>query len=205
MTRIARLWIGFSVVLMSFAACGSATVAPTTPAPVAASPTLTPGPRPTAHNSGPVDAVTEAYETAISTGLIGELGFFACVYGGADANQFSDMFAGISLLALASSGVSPEDFTTAFGTAFDGFQAAETSRSGDSAVVHVSVRVTFAPDIGKLRELMQRGLTTSGSQIDDTVIDAIVLDFVNRTAPARTIEHDVAVTRYGGGWHVCAP
>lgn len=200
--RLAALALG--ALILSLTACGPAGVLPPTATPVAATATPVPSAAATARDTGPVDAVTTAYEAALAAGLPAQLRFFACVYGGAEANQFSDLFAGLAILALTSSGVSADEFAAAFGTSFDAFEASEKSRTAYTAIVHVSVRVTLTPDINKLREMMRRGATDLGSQFDEAAIDAALNAIIGSAHVARTIEHDVEVTQDEGSWLACA-
>ena len=173
-----------------------------TPSP---SPTLAATPTAVIADTGPVDAVTRSYNSAVAGGLAAQLDFFSCVYGGAEANQFSELFTGLGLLALVSSGVDSQEFSSAFGTSFDGFEASETSRVGNTAVVHVRVTVTLAPDLDKLRELMGRGIATNGSTFDTAAIDAAIASLLGEAQASKLVEHDVDVVGEGEEWVACAP
>lgn len=197
-----------AIVIATVMACGpgpaprASDIRPTSPTlrPTATAPVADTGPV----DTGPVDAVTRSYNSAVAGGLAPQLDFFGCVYGGAEANRFSELFTGLGLLALATSGVDSAEFSAAFGTSFDGFEAVETSRSGNTAVVHVRVVVTLAPHVDKLRELMGRGIATNGSTFDTAAIDAAIDSLLGEAQGSKLVEHDVEVVREGEGWVTCA-
>src|SRR5437762_13970203 len=106
-------------------------------------------------DNGPVDAVTSVFQAAQAGGMLQQLEFLACVTGGADATQFSVLLGNLDVLALASSGIDPDDYWGALGTSFDEFDATEISRAAVEARVSVRFKMKTDPDIARLREIMR--------------------------------------------------
>jgi hypothetical protein len=168
------------------------------------SPSTTPSSAPT--DSGPVDAVTTAYQSAVAGGFSDQLTFFGCVYGGSGANKFTNLFAGLSVLALSESGVDPGEFQSAFGTSFDHFSATELSRGANTATVELSVDVSLRPDLPKLRLLLHGRQSSSAAPTatDDPAIEAALQALLaNATTPTPVRGH-LNVTYQGGHWVACA-
>jgi hypothetical protein len=197
-----------SVTALSLVACGGGgeAAAPAGSVTVADS-AVSADPVTVADRTGPTDAVTAAFEAAESGGLPKRIELFACLLGGEGSGQFSGLVGSLSTLALAASGIEPDEFFAAFRTSLEDFEAAETSRSGNRAVVHVSVKVTLVPDLEALRNLMKRNAADRGTSDDatiDTAIDAALGGLLQLPFEA-VLEHDVSVVKADGKWHACAP
>jgi hypothetical protein len=196
-----------SAAILSLAGCGPSAADPATPGNLAtpaaqATPTSSATP---ADAGAPVAAVTAAFEAAMAGGLLEQLEFFACASGGTGSSEFIDLFGRLGELALATSGIDPDEFWAAFGTSHDDLNVVETSRSGDRAVVHLSAEVTVTPDVATLREMMRRNIEDRGEPVDDATIDAIVSGLVGQLPMAATIDQDVTVDRTDGEWLACVP
>jgi hypothetical protein len=190
--------LGAALVLLAACAPAAANLGTPTASAVPANPaTIAPT------DSGPTDAVTAAFHTAMAGGKPEQLNFLACVAGGSDAIEFSGLFGGLAELALAASGTDANEYWAAFATSFEDFTAVERSRSGDQAVVHVSVLVRITPNIAKLRDMMRRNHDGPGNQTDDAAIDAIINKLVGRMQLDKVVEHDMTATRSNGAWLVC--
>ena len=154
----------------------------------------------------PVGSVTAAFEAARSGGLIKQMDFFSCIYSnGLVTGALSGAFAGLSRDAIAATGVDVDEFLGAFGSSFADFKATETSRTGDRAVVHLSVKVTLTADMGKLRDILKRYAAAQGLQVDDATIDAAINRQIGGSSQSQVMEHDVTVIERGGKWSVCDP
>ena len=196
-----RLVISVTVTatLLLFSACAPAAPAATpTASPVAI---VTPSPTPT--DSGPVDAVTNAFQAAQTGGMLQQLDFVACVMGGPDATQFSELFGTLAELALATSGVDPDEYWSAFGVSWADFEAIEIHRSGDRAQVSVRFRMGIEPDIAKLREMMRASLEERGRPVDEVAINSLVDRLIGQMVLDQVVENDVTVVRLDGAWHAC--
>lgn len=177
------------------------------PAPEASAPTpvatVSATPSPSLLDSGPADAVTEAFTTAKAGGMPAQIDFLACVAGGEDATMFGTLFGGLAELALVLSGVDPEAYWTAIGLSFDDFSANETDRTGDQATVNVRMTMSIDPDTAALRELMQASLPDTDPEFDDARVDAIIERLINFQGLPRSIDQDITVTRSAGTWNAC--
>jgi hypothetical protein len=154
----------------------------------------------------PIGSVTAAFEAAKSGGLLKQMDFFSCIYsGGLTTGAMSGAFAGLSKEAIAATGVDVDEFLGAFGSSFADFTATETSRTGDRAVVHLSVKVTLTADMGKLRDILKRYAAAQGLQLDDATIDAAINRQIGGPSQSQVMEHDVTVIERDGKWSVCDP
>jgi hypothetical protein len=196
----ARAFVLFLATVMVSGACAAAAPAATsTPRPV---PTITPSPAPT--DTGPADAVSNAFGAALAGGMTQQLDFLACVAGGTEDLQFSTLFGGLAELALVSSGVDPDAYWSALGTSMSDFSATEVSRTEEDARVSVTFTLAIKPDAEKLRDLMRANLIKQGRPVEEGAIDDLVDRLIGRTQVDHVIESDVTVTHSGGAWTFCA-
>jgi hypothetical protein len=137
--------------------------------------------------------------------MLQQLEFLACVTGGADATQFGVLLGNLDVLALATSGVDPDDYWDAFAISFDQFDATEVSRAGDEARVNVRLKMKIDPDIARLRQMMRASQKDRGRPIDDTAIEALVDRLIGPLRLDRIVQEEVTVSRLGGAWQFCAP
>jgi hypothetical protein len=194
---LALVLLGAAALLIAACSAAPSAVTPTPSALITASPAHSPA------DSGPVDAVDRAYQAARGGGMTEQLDFIACVAGGSDAVEFGVLFGGLAELALATSGIDPDDYWDALRPTISDLSAVERSRSGASALVHVTVRVALDPDLARLREMMRAGLEARDEPIDDAAIDAIVSRLAGRLGIDRLVERDLTVTQAGGEWTAC--
>jgi hypothetical protein len=185
--------------ILFMAACAPAAPS-TTPT---ASPAASATPSSTPSDSGPTDAVTSAFRRAQAGGVLRQLDFLACVAGGADATQFSVLFGTLTELALATSGIDPDEYWRSLGASWPEFEATEISRSGEQAQVSVRLKMAIDPDIVKLREMMRASLQERGRPVDEAAIDAVIDSLVGDIASDQVVENDVTVVRRDGIWRAC--
>src|SRR4029079_10970531 len=116
----------------------------------------------------PVGGVAFAIEAAKSGGTLKAMDLVTCLTtGGATGGAFSGLFGGITGDAFTKAGITPDDLTSAWKISFENLQATERSRSGNTATVHVTVKVTSEVDPGKMRELVKKFGKTQGIVPDD--------------------------------------
>ena len=137
--------------------------------------------------------------------MLQQLELLACVTGGADATQFVGLLGNLDVLALAASGVDPDDYWDAFAISFDELDATEVSRGGDEARVNVRFKMKIDPDIARLRQMMRANQSDRGRPIDDAAIDALVDRLIGPLRVDRILHEEVPVSRLAGAWLFCAP
>lgn len=194
---------------MVYSGLGIVLAAACSPVAPAATPTATivvtasPSPSPSPSDSGPADALRNAFEAAQSGGMTQQLDFLACLGGGTEDLEFSTLFGGLAELALVSSGVDPDAYWSALGTSLSEFNATEINRSGDEALVTAQLRLAIKPDAGKLRDLMRASLEERGRPVDEGALNDLVDRLIGRTQIDRVIESDVTVIYADGAWKFC--
>jgi alpha-tubulin suppressor-like RCC1 family protein len=153
----------------------------------------------------PVGGVTAAIEAAKSGGTLKAMDLVTCLTtGGAAGSAFSGLFGGITGDAFAKAGITPDDLTSAWKISFENLQATERSRSGTTATVHVTVKVTSEVDAGKMRELVKKFGATQGIVPDDATIDAAIqAKLAGQMKMSETIDKDLTVVQQGDTWVAC--
>jgi alpha-tubulin suppressor-like RCC1 family protein len=175
--------VALSLAAIIVAACGSSPTAPT----------------------DPVGGVAVAFETAKSGGILKQFDLVTCLSsGGALGNSFSGLFGGLTGDALAAAGISADDLSGAWKLSFDDLKTTQTSLSGTTATVHVSVKVTSEVDAGKLRDLVKKYGATQGIVPDDATIDAAIqAKLGGQLKMSETIDKDISVVQQDGKWVAC--
>ena len=160
------------------------------------------GPGAAADLTTPTGGVTAAFEAAKAGGLLKQMDFFGCVFSGG-AGLFTGFLGALSADAIAASGIDPDEFLGAFSSSFSDFKVTETSRSGDRAVVHLSVKISLDVDRGKVRDLIKRYAETQGLSITDAQIEAAMTRQFAGLPGSEVLEHDVDAVLRDGTWHAC--
>jgi alpha-tubulin suppressor-like RCC1 family protein len=172
----------FCAAVFAFAACGSGITNPV----------------------DPVGGVAAAFDIAKAGGALKAMDLVGCLTtGGAVSSAFSGLFGGLTGAQLATYGITADDVNAAFKISFDNLQTSEVSRSGDTATVHVNVKVTTAIDPGKLKELIKKYGASQGVVPDDATIDAQIQRLGGQLTQSETITKDIRVVQQDGKWVAC--
>ncbi len=158
----------------------------------------------TANPVDPVGGVAAAFDAARSGGVLKQMDLVTCLTtGGAIGSAFSGLFGGFTGDALAQAGISSDDLSAAWKISFDNLQTTETSKSGETATVHVTVKVASAIDAGRMRDLMKKYLASQGVVPDDATLDAALAKIVAQSSQSETITNDISVVQQNGTWVAC--
>jgi hypothetical protein len=152
-----------------------------------------------ANQSDPAGAVKAALEAAQSGG-IAKLSEFACA---ASKDEVANMFSGAGGGSLAGLGISGDDVAGAMKIEFKDIQTSEKSRTGDSAVVHITGTTNITFDAAKLRDLMKKVMEGQGQTIDDATLDTMIASMTTGLGQSQAMDSDVKVVQEGGKWVIC--
>jgi alpha-tubulin suppressor-like RCC1 family protein len=186
------MWRRLQVLLMAFvavmAACGGGAGSITKPV-------------------DPVSAVSAAVDIANASGTLVKLDLATCLSTGFSTSGgvfAGGLFGSLTTDQLNRIGITSAAINDAWQIRFDGLSVKELSRSGDSAQVHVDVKITTTIDPVKLRELAKKYAATTGVVPDDATIDAAISARLGgQFAQSATISRDIKVTQTVGGWVAC--
>ena len=153
-----------------------------------------------ANQSEPAGAVRAAMDATQSGGIV-KLTEYACA---ARKSEIATLFGGESVGSLTALGIDPNEIFGAVKFEFKDVQTAEKSRSGDSAVVHLSATMNVAIDGTKMRDVMKRVMEAQGQSIDDATLDMAVAAMTSQVAQPQTLDEDVTVVQEGGKWLICS-
>jgi hypothetical protein len=86
---------------------------------------------------------------------------------------------------------------------FKDLQTTEKSKSGTTAVVHVTGTSTITFDPAKMREIVKKVLAAQGQPADDATIDVALNAMGSQLTQTQTLDEDVNVVQEGGKWLLC--
>lgn len=156
------------------------------------------GGAPAANANEPAGAVKAAFDAAQSGG-IAKLADFACAK---NKDDIADMFGG-GASQLGALGVDPNDVFDAMKIEFKDVQTTEKSKSGTSAVVHVTGSATVTLDPAKMREVLKGVLAAQGQPVDDATIDIAMNAMGSQLSQTQPMDEDINVVQEGGRWVLC--
>lgn len=148
----------------------------------------------------PASAVKSALDAAQSGG-IAKLADYACA---AKKDDITGLFGGEDVGSLTSLGLSADEVFGAMKMEFKDVQTAEKSKSGDSAVVHVSGTMVITLDPAKMRELMKKAMQAQGQPVDDATLDLVISQMAGSLTQSQPLDEDVTVIQEGGKWVICS-
>ena len=151
------------------------------------------------NQSEPAGAVRSALDAAQSGG-IAKLADYACEAKKAD---ITSLFGGEGVGSLAALGIDPNDVFNAMKMEFKDIQTTEKSKSGDSAVVHLTGSLTVTIDPAKMRDMMKKMMEAQGQSVDDATLDAAIGAMSSQLSQTQAIDEDVPVVQEGGKWVIC--
>jgi hypothetical protein len=154
---------------------------------------------PAVSQSEPAGAVKAAMDAAQSGG-VAKLTDFACA---ARKDEISGLFGTGEMGSLAALGVDANDVFDAMKMEFKDIQTTEKSKSGDSAVVHVTGSMTITLDPAKMRELMKQIMESQGQPVDDATLDAALGMMASQLSQTQPLDEDIPVVQEGGKWLIC--
>lgn len=156
------------------------------------------GGAPAANANEPAGTVKAAFDAA-QAGGIGKLADFACAKSKGDIES---MFGG-GASQLGALGVDPNDLFDAMKIEFKDVQTTEKSRSGTSAVVHVTGSTTVTIDPAKMRELMKTMLAAQGQPVDDATLDIAMNAMGSQLSQTQAVDEDINLVQENGKWVLC--
>lgn len=152
---------------------------------------------PAANQSEPAGAVKAAMDAAQSGGFA-KLSEFACA---AKKDDIAGLFGGTG--SMAGLGVDADDLFEAVKFDFKDVQTTEKSKSGDSAVVHLTGNMTITIDPAKMKALMKTMMEAQGQPVDDATLDMALAAMSSQLTQTQALDEDVPVVQEGGKWLIC--
>lgn len=153
-----------------------------------------------ANQSEPAAGAKTALD-AIQSGGLGKIGEFACA---AKQGDVANLFGGEGVGSLTALGMDPNEVFNAVKLEFKDVKTEEKSRSGDSAVVHISGTMTVNIDPAKMREILKKVMEANGQSADDATLDAAMAAMGSQLSQTQSIDEDVTMTQEGGKWLLCS-
>ena len=146
----------------------------------------------------PAGTVKAAFEAAQSGG-VARMVDFACA---ARKDDVTQLFGG-GASSLTALGISLDEVLSAMKVEFKDLQTTEKSKSGTTAVVHVTGTSTITFDPAKMREIVKKVLAAQGQPADDATIDVALNAMGSQLTQTQTLDEDVNVVQEGGTWLLC--
>ena len=153
-----------------------------------------------ANQSEPAGAVKAGLD-ATQSGGITKLADYTCA---AKKGEITNLFGADSLSNLSAAGVDVNEVFGAVKFDFKDVQTSEKSRSGDSAVVHLSGTMNVSIDEAKMRDVMKKVMEVQGQPIDDATLDMVIGAMTTQLSQPTPIDEDVTVVQEGGKWLICS-
>jgi hypothetical protein len=153
-----------------------------------------------ANQSDPAGAVKAGLD-ATQSGGITKLADYTCA---AKKGEIANLFGAESLSNLTAAGVDVNEVFGAVKFDFKDVQTSEVSRSGESAVVHLSGTMNVSIDEAKMRDVMKKVMEAQGQAIDDATLDMVIGAMTTQLAQPTPIDEDVTVVQEGGKWLICS-
>ncbi len=153
-----------------------------------------------ANQSDPAAGAKTALD-GIQSGGLAKIGDFACA---AKQGDVASLFGGESVGSLTALGMDPNEVFNAVKLEFKDVKTEEKSRSGDSAVVHLSGSMTVTVDPAKMRDILKKVMEAQGQPADDAVIDAAITAMGSQLSQTQAIDEDVTMVQEGGKWLLCS-
>ena len=153
-----------------------------------------------ANQSDPAAGAESALD-GIQSGGLGKIAEFACA---AKQGDVASLFGGESVGSLTALGMDPNEVFNAVKLEFKDVKSEEKSRSGDSAVVHLSGSMTVTVDPTKMRDIMKKVMEAQGQPTDDAIIDAAIAAMGSQLSQTQTIDEDVTMVQENGKWLLCS-
>ena len=146
----------------------------------------------------PAGTVTAAMDAAKSGGFA-KLADYVCA---AKKGDISSIF-GAGAGSLSGLGVDANTLFDAIKIDFQDVKATETSKSGDTATVHVTGKTVTTIDPTKMKAVMKQMMTAQGLPADDATIDAALAGMSSQLTQTQTMDQDVTLKQEGGKWLIC--
>ena len=153
-----------------------------------------------ANQSDPAGAVKAGLD-ATQSGGITKLADYTCA---AKKGELTNLFGAESLSNLTAAGVDVNEVFGAVKFDFKDVQTSEVSKSGDSAVVHLSGTMNVSIDEAKMREVMKKVMEVQGQAIDDATLDMVIGAMTTQLRQPTPIDEDVTMVQEGGKWLICS-
>jgi hypothetical protein len=150
------------------------------------------------NTSDPAGTVTSAMDAAKSGGFA-KLADFVCA---AKKGDISTLFGG-GAGSLSGLGVDANTLFDAIKIDFQDVKATETSKTGDTATVHVTGKTVTTIDPTKMKAVMKQMMTAQGLPADDATIDAALAGMSSQLTQSQTMDQDVTLKQEGGKWLIC--
>jgi hypothetical protein len=150
--------------------------------------------------SDPAGSVKTALAAAQSGGF-SKLADYACA---AKKGSIADLFGGGGASSLASAGIDTQQLFDAMKLEFTDINTTETSKTGDTAVVHVTGKAKITIDPAKFRPIMKKMLEAQGQTIDDATLDAALSAMSGQLNQDTAIDQTVNLVNEGGKWLICS-
>ena len=148
----------------------------------------------------PASSVKAALAAAQSGGFA-KLADYACA---AKKGSIADLFGGGGADALASAGIDSQALFDSMKLEFSDVNATETSKSGDTAVVHVTGNAKITIDPAKFRPILKQMLEAQGQTVTDAVLDAALSAMSGQLNQTTAIDETVNVVNESGKWLICS-
>ena len=153
-----------------------------------------------ANQSDPASAVKAGLD-ATQSGGITKLADYTCA---AKKGELTNLFGAESLSNLSAAGVDVNEVFGAVKFDFKDVQTSEVSKSGDSAVVHLSGTMNVSIDEAKMRDVMKKVMEVQGQAVDDATLDMVIGAMTTQLSQPTPIDEDVTVVQEGGKWLICS-
>jgi hypothetical protein len=150
------------------------------------------------NTSDPGGTVTAALDAA-KTGGLAKVVDFTCA---AKKGNIGSLFGAGGLGALGG-GADVTGMMDAIKVDFQNVKTTETSKSGDTATVHVTGNAVLTFDAAKMKEAFKKLMSAQGLPADDATIDAAITGMSASLSQPQAMDEDVTLKQEGGKWLIC--
>jgi hypothetical protein len=153
-----------------------------------------------ANQSDPAAGAKTALD-GIQSGGLAKIADFACA---AKQGDVANLFGGQGVESLTALGMDPNEVFNAVKVEFKDVKTEEKSRSGDTAVVHISGTMAVNVDPAKMRDILKKVMEANGQSADNATLDAAMTAMGSQLSQTQTIDEDVTMAQEGGKWLICS-
>ena len=125
---------------------------------------------------------------AAQSGGVAKLADFACA---AKKDDIAGLFGGRRSWRAWRARLDADEVFEAIKLEFKDVQTTEKSRSGDSAVVHLTGTMTVTVDPAKMRDVMKKVMEAQGQPVDDATLDAAIAAMASQLSQTQALDEDV--------------
>ncbi len=119
-------------------------------------------------------------------------------------DEFAERFDLSGQMAASLPGVDAQKVLDAISVSTTGLDVKEVSRSGNTAVVHVTGQLQLQFDQDKFKEILREVLKAQGlGEVDDAMLDQVMGPALAQAEQTTELNDDVDMVNEGGTWLIC--